>query len=173
MKKENEFDLINELDEMTEEEVKSERKENNLVVSSVNELSNITNSKTNVFTTIDDNKKIFNLENTCDFKINDCKGQLLRVSDVLIKVIEKPMKEPVIDEETGEVIKDKEYKKICILIDDTGKSYVTASKMFTNQMIRYITLFGFDEIKSKGLEIKIIEKEVKNSSNKALGFELV
>ena len=172
-----ENDLIKELDEMTEEEVKNERKEdtmeNNLVVSNVNELSNITRSKTNVFTTIEDNKKIFNLENTCDYKINDCKGQLIRVKDVLIKVIEKPMKEPLFDEETGELIKDKEYKKICILIDDQDKSYVTASKMFTNQMIRYISLFGFDEITKNGLEIKIIEKDVKNSSNKALGFELV
>lgn len=171
-----ENDLIKELDEMveeSEENVVEEKTENNLVVSSVNELSNITRSKTNVFTTIDDNKKIFNLENTCDYKINDCKGQLLRVKDVLIKVIETPLKEPICDEETGEVIKDKEYKKICILIDDTGKSYVTASKIFTNQMIRYISLFGFDEITKNGLEIKIIEKDVKNSSNKALGFELV
>ena len=88
----------------------------------------------------------------------------------MIKVIERNI-DPVVDE-NGEVIKDKEIKKICILIDDKGKSYVTASKMFTNQFIQYISMFGFDTIKGEGLDIKIIEKTIKNSSNKALGFEL-
>ena len=39
-------------------------------------------------------------------------------------------------------------------------------------MMRYISLFGIKVIED-GLEIKIVEKSVKNSSNKALGFELV
>ena len=128
-------------------------------------------SKTNVFTTITDSKVIFNLENTCDYKINDCKGEVIRVKDVLIKVIESPLAEPYEDEETGNII-DKEYKKVCILIDDNGKSYVTGSKMFTNQMMRYINLFGVKPIE-EGLEIKIVEKSVRNSNNKSLGFELV
>ena len=34
-------------------------------------------------------------------------------------------------------------------------------------------MFGFETIKTDGLDIKIIEKPVKNSSNKSLGFELV
>ena len=128
-------------------------------------------SKTNVFTTITDNKVIFNLENTCDYKINDCKGEVIRVKDVLIKVIETPLAEPEVNEETGE-IKDKEYKKVCILIDDQGKTYVTGSKMFTNQMMRYINMFGIKPIE-EGLEIRIVERAIKNSSNKSLGFELV
>jgi L-aspartate oxidase len=78
----------------------------------------------------------------------------------------------VLNEETGEVVRDKEYKKVTILIDDNGKSYVTGSKMFTNQMMRYINMFGIGEFED-GLVIKIIEKSVKNSGNKALGFELV
>ena len=44
--------------------------------------------------------------------------------------------------------------------------------MFTNQFIQYIKMFGFDTIINEGLDIKIIEKTIKNSSNKALGFEL-
>ena len=36
-------------------------------------------------------------------------------------------------------------------------------------MARYIMQFGLEE----PIDIKIIEKQVKNSSNKALGFELV
>ena len=44
--------------------------------------------------------------------------------------------------------------------------------MFTNQMMRYINMFGLAEFE-EGLEIRIIEKSIKNSGNKALGFELV
>ena len=148
-------------------------KETGLMIKDFNEMENVSSrSKTNVFTTITDNKTIFNLENTCDYKVNDCKGEVIRVKDVLIKVIETPMAEPEINEETGEVVRDTEYKKVCILIDDEGKSYVTGSKMFTNQMIRYINMFGIQDIE-EGLEIRIVERAVKNSANKALGFELV
>ena len=131
-----------------------------LVVQNNYEIQN-NKSKQTIHTSIKDPKIIFNLDNNCDYKLNECKGQLLRVVDVLIKIIETPL-------ETGET----DYKKITILIDDQGKSYVTASKMFTNQLIRYVEMFGIDSIKN-GLEIKIIERPVKNSSNKALGFELV
>ena len=95
----------------------------------------------------------------------------LTIVDVYIKNIERTLDEPEVDD-NGEVIRDKEYKKICLLIDDQGKSYVTASKVFTNQMLRYIEMFGIETIK-KGVEIKICDKAVKGSSNKALGFELI
>lgn len=148
-------------------------KETSLMIKDFNQMEGVASrSKTNVFTTITDSKTIFNLENTCDYKINDCKGEVIRVKDVLIKVIETPLAEPEVNEETGEIIRDTEYKKVCILIDDNGKSYVTGSKMFTNQMIRYINMFGIEEIEN-GLEIRVVERAVKNSGNKALGFELV
>ena len=153
------------------EEVKEEQ-ETGLMIKKFGEMEQVASrSKTNVFTTITDPKVIFNLQNECDYKINDCKGKMIRVKDVLIKVIETPLAEPEVNEETGEV-KDKEYKKVCILIDDNGKSYVTGSKMFTNQMMNYINMFGVKSIE-EGLEIKIVEKSVKGSSNKSLGFELV
>ena len=148
-------------------------KEKSLMIKDFNQMEGLASrSKTNVFTTITDSKTIFNLENTCDYKINDCKGEIIRVKDVLIKVIETPLAEPEVNEETGEIIRDTEYKKVCILIDDNGKSYVTGSKMFTNQMMRYINMFGVEEIEN-GLEIRVVERAVKNSGNKALGFELV
>lgn len=153
---------------MEEKEVK----ETGLIIKDFGQMESVASrSKTNVFTTIKDPKVIFNLENECDYKINECKGELIRVKGVLIKVIETPLAEPEVNEETGEV-RDKEYKKLCILIDDNGKSYVTGSKMFTNQMMRYINIFGVNSIED-GLEIKIVEKAVKNSNNKSLGFELV
>lgn len=150
----------------------NETENNGLIVSNFGEMQNQTNTKRKIYTTIEDTKVIFNLENSCDYKINDCKGEKIRVTDVLIKINEKPLKEPIIDEETGEVIKDKEVSMVTILLDDNKKSYVTGSKIFTMQMINYIRMFGLVTIK-EGLEIAIIEKSVKNSPNKALGFELV
>ena len=156
-----------------EGEVKMEEvKETGLMIKDFSEMENAgSRSNTDVFTTITDGKLLFNLDNHCDYKLNDCKGETIRVKDVLIKVISTPVDEPEVDE-NGVIVKDKEIKKVCILIDDEGKSYVTGSKMFTNQMIRYIGYAGIQSIQA-GLEIKIIEKEVKGTNNKALGFDLV
>ena len=152
---------------------KEEVKETGLMIKDFGQMESYTSkSKTNIFTTITDPTTIFNLTNNeADYRLNDCKGETIRVVDVLIKTIETPLAEPEVDE-AGNIVKDKEYKKVCILIDDNGKSYVTGSKMFTNQMMRYINMFGIADF-DKGLEIKIVERSVKNSSNKALGFELV
>lgn len=160
--------------EIIVEENEKEVETTSMVVANVNELSGKKASETKVFTTLDlnkDKKKIFNLENNCDFKLNDCKGQSIRVVDVMIKSIQKKLAEPIVDEESGEV-KEFEFKKVCILIDDEGKSYVTASKLFTLQMARYLEMFGIESVK-EGLEIRIIEKPIKNSNNKSLGFELL
>lgn len=146
-----------------ENEVKNE-----LLVGGFDKLVSASKSKARTFTNITDTKKIYNLENHVDYKLNDVKGETLRVKEVLIKVIETPLAEPEVNEETGEV-RDMEIKKICILIDTEDKSYVTASKIFTNQMARYVMEFGLTE----PIDIKIIDKPVKNSSNRALGFELV
>ena len=158
------------------DEVKEEKEgTGSIVVSNVNELRSANASKVKVFTSLDvsDTKAIFNLENKeADFKINDCVGQSIRMVDVYIKTFERKMKEPEVDEETGEVVKDTEYKKVCVIIDDQGKSYVTASKIFTMEMMNYLALFGIDKI-HEGVEIKFINKAIKNSNNKALGFELL
>ncbi len=151
--------------------MEKEVKETGLMIKDFGELENTGRSKTDVFTTITDSKLLFNLDNHCDYKLNDCKGEVIRVKDILIKVIKTPLDEPEVDE-NGVVTKDMEIKKVCILIDDEGKSYVTGSKMFTNQMVRYIGYNGIQSIQ-EGLEIKIIERDVKGTSNKALGFDLV
>lgn len=152
--------------------MENEVKETGLMIKDFSEMENAgSRSNTDVFTTITDGKVLFNLDNHCDYKLNDCKGETIRVTDVLIKVISTPLEEPELDD-NGNVVKDKEIKKVCILIDDEGKSYVTGSKMFSNQMIRYIGYAGIQSIE-EGLLIKIIEKDVKGSNNKALGFDLV
>lgn len=131
-------------------------------------------TKYEVRTTLTDNKKIFNLDDSCDYKLNDCKGEKIRVVDVLIKIFEKELEgeDVIFNEETGEVLKDKEVKMITILIDEAGKTYVTASKMFGIKVMNFIRDFGVEEI-TKGLDIEITEKAVKNSNNKALSFKLI
>ena len=126
-------------------------------------------TKCNIYTNITDQKKIFNLDSKVDNLLNDCEGELIRVKEVLIKRYEKPMKEPVIDDETGEILKDKEISMACILIDDNEKSYATGSKVFTIQMMRYLDMFGLN---NEGFEIKIVKNKTEKG-NKALGFELV
>src|SRR5574344_1735049 len=94
-------------------------------------LSKSISTKAEMFTNITDQKKIFNLDSHVDNLLNDCEGELIRVKEVLVKRYKKPMKEPIIDEETGEVLKDTETTMACILIDDNNKSYATGSKIFT------------------------------------------
>ena len=116
---------LKENEEINEEGVTEETMQNENVMTIVQDFNS-------------DEKKIFNLDTHVDHKLNDCKGEMIRVKEVLIKRFEKPLTEPEIDESTGEILKDKEIKMVCILIDDNNKSYVTGSKIFTMQMMRYI-----------------------------------
>lgn len=155
------------------EELKEEEKQE-MVVASFGSLANSSKTRKRTYTTIDlnDVKTLYNLDNKdCDFKINDCVGQSLRIVDVVIKEFERDLEEPIVDE-NGEVVQDKERKMVTILLDEQGQTYVTASKIFTLQMKRFIETFGVDIIKN-GLEIKIVNKRVANSNNKSLGFELI
>ena len=162
-----------------ENEIKKENLENNeekdeMVVSGFGTLANASKTKKKTYTTLDitDVKTLYNLDNKdCDFKINDCVGQSIRVVDVVIKEFERELEVPIVDDK-GEVIQDKERKMVTILIDDQNQSYVTASKIFTLQMKRFIETFGVNVIKN-GLEIKIVNKKVNGSNNKSLGFELI
>lgn len=157
-------------DELENQEI--ENKESmEMVVQDFSKLSKKSKVKQNIYTTIQDQKVIFNLENSCDYKINDCKGEGIRINDVLIKIIEKPLENPEINEETGEIEKDKEIKMITIIIDDNGKSYVTGSKSFALQLTKYIEMFGIESV--KGLEIEITERAIKGSGNKVLAFKLM
>lgn len=144
--------------------------ENSIVLKDMKDLDLETSSvKMGIYTTIDpsDIKTLYNLDNgDCDFKLNDCKGESIRVMNVLIKSFDR------FKDEDGKDLEVPINKKVTILIDDKGKTYVTASKIFAIQMLRFINRFGNDSI-TKGLEIKIIEREIKGSKNKGLGFELI
>lgn len=144
--------------------------ENSIVLKEWKDLDLETSAvKMNIYTTIDssDIKTLYNLDNgDCDFRLNDCKGESIKVVNVLIKSFDR------FKDEEGKELDEPINKKVTILIDDNGKTYVTASKIFAIQMLRFINRFGNEAI-TKGLDIKIIEKEIKGSKNKGLGFELI
>lgn len=137
------------------------------------DLKEKSDTKMTMVTTITDKKKLFNLENAVDNLINDCVGEKIRVKDVIIKEYIKPLKEPVVDEQTGEIIRDIERKMSCVLVDDNGVSYATGSKTFILQLQRFFTNYGTEELQKDGLEIEIIKKNISGSNNKALSFKLV
>lgn len=150
-------------------------KENYSVIG-FNEIGRHSNTVTEVITNITDRKKMFNLENKVDVLLNDCEDEIIRVKEILIKRYEKSLKEVVIDEETGEIIKDKEISMSTVLVDDTGKSYATGSKVFGIQLLRYLQMsnqLDQTELETEGLTIKIIKKKYGDKGNKALSFELV
>lgn len=139
------------------------------VVQDLGSMSKKTDTKGAIFTNISDKKQLFNLDNHVDSLLNDCENEMIHVKYVVIKRYEKPMKNPEVDEQTGEIIKDKELSMACVLVDDNGKSYATGSKVFTIQMMRYLEMFGLSD---EGFTIKIT-KTKQESGNKTLGFELV
>lgn len=151
-------------------ENKEVKEETGLQVTNFNSMIKKSNTKCEIFTNIEDKKKIFNLESHVDYLLNDFENSIIEVKEVLIKRYAKPMKEPIVDDETEEIIKDTEYTMSCILIDKNNNSYATGSKIFAIQMSRYIEMFGIDE---EGFTIKIVKNKQKDSNNKSLGFELV
>lgn len=155
-----------------ENEIRNENVENKgaLVVNDVNELISGGSSETKLYTNINEFKTLFNLDNHVDYKINDCVGETIRVKEYLVKTIVKPL-EPKVNEETGEVEEQFDKKRITILISEEGKSYVTASKMFGFDFAKLLVSGAF--VQNEYVDIKIIKKNVKDSSNQALSFELV
>lgn len=149
------------------------KEENNYQLSDFSGLGRETNTNTHVFTNITDEKKLFNLENNVDYLLNDCEGETIRVKEVLIKRYEKPLKEPIIDEQTGEILKDHEITMSCVLVDDNNNSYATGSKVFTIQLMRYLQMRERMNKEEETFDIKITKKKYGNNGNKALSFELV
>lgn len=149
------------------------KEENNYQLSDFSGLGRETNTNTHVFTNITDEKKLFNLENNVDYLLNDCEGETIRVKEVLIKRYEKPLKEPIIDEQNGEILKEHEITMSCVIVDDNNNSYATGSKVFTIQLMRYLQMRERMNKKEETFDIKITKKKYGSNGNKALSFELV
>lgn len=162
---------VKEKEEMVEMVNDEEVVKNELMpVNDVGNLDAINNSDRVTFTTLTDKKKIFNLGTSVDYKLNDYENKELVLKDVLIKTFRHEDND--FNEETGLIDTNVTFSKVCVLIDDAGKSYVTGSKMFTNQMIDYLRMFGTEDLKN-GLKIRIIKNKMSNSDNKYLAFEIL
>lgn len=160
-------EIEKEVDESVQEESSM------MIINDVNEMKKNSSTKCKIFTNITDNKKLFNLNSKVDVLLNDCEDEIINVKEVLIKIYEKKMKNPEIDEETGEIIKDKEITMSCILVDDNNKSYATGSKVFSIQFMNYLQMFGLDELSKNGVMIKVVKTKKGDNNNKSLTFELV
>ena len=152
--------------------MENETKETGLI-QSFKALEKNSQTKKEMFTNIQDEKLIFNLENNVDFRLNDCKGERIKMKAVMFKKFTSPLEEPVVDTITGDIIKENETKFVTIIIDDQNKSYVTGSKTFGFDMQKYVLTFGTEKMESEGVDIEICDKPIKNSPNKALSFKLV
>lgn len=127
-------------------------------------------SNVELISNIEDKKRIYKVDTSSNsIKLNDIKNEELDIKEFIIKKITEL---PEYDEE-GKLIEDGYLKKITLLVDKDDKVYVTASKFFANQLEDYLNYFGIDSIEKDGFKIKIIEKTLTNSKNKALGFELL
>ncbi len=137
------------------------------------QIHNNSNTEVQTFSNIKDKKKLFNLESHVDQMLVDCVGEMIRVKEILIRKFYKPLENPVVDEETGEILKATEVKVSCVLIDDSGKSYATGSKTFVFNMLKLLGDYSGYTMLDEGIDIRILKVPTPNSSNKALSFELV
>lgn len=119
--------------------------------------------------TISDPKVLFNLNDHIDHKLNDFEGKEINLVDVVVKSYERDIPERL-NEFTGE-LETIDRSIVTIILDDTGTSYVTASKMFAMRVIELVRTFGIENV-HKGIKIRITKTPHKNG-NKKLGFEIL
>lgn len=143
-------------------------------VNDINALKKEGKTRQEIFTTIESEKTLLNLENVVDFKLNDCKGEKIIVKDVLVKKLTKKLDEPEVDE-NGEIVKEYSHKFITILVDDEGNSYVTGSASFTISLMNVLQkLQNAKQLMENGeFILEICEKQAKNSQFKSLSFKLI
>lgn len=154
---------------MENEEVKDLAVVEESKVMNLSDYRKASNTQVGTFSNIHDSKELFNLSSHVDFKLNDVVGEKIRVKKVLVRKFEKPLDEPIVNEETGE-IKSYEYKVSCVLVDDNGKSYATGSKIFANLLISYlIDNGGINDLTKDGIEIQIVKNPLENGRS-SLGF---
>lgn len=164
--------------ESEEIEEMEEKQETSLTTKQDSEISNNFSgfkgnmNRPEMMTNITDKKLIFNLGKKVDKKLNDCEGKVITIDKVLIKRYRKELDEPVVNEETGEIISDTTTKTSMsiVIVDKDGTSYATGSKTFGYSLLNCINDFG-DEV--EGLKIRIIKTMRAGSSNRSLDFELV
>ena len=123
-----------------------------------------------LFSNIEDKKRIYRIDTSeTAIKLNDIKGKELDIKEFIIKKITTL---PKYDED-GKLVEDCLEKKITLLIDKEDKVYATGSKFFASKLEEMVNYFGIEEFTKEGFRIKIVEKNLAKSKNKALSFELL
>jgi hypothetical protein len=146
--------------------------EEKLNVMSLADYRKASGTQVGTFTNVESAKEIFNLSNNVDCKLNDCVGEKIRVKKILIRRFEKPLDEPKVNEETGEVI-ESEIKISCVLVDESGKSYATGSKIFTYKLVNYLEeCGGAVDLAKGGIELEIVKNPLENGRS-SLGFKVL
>ena len=157
---------------MENEEVNELAVINDSAVLGLSDFRNASSTQVGTFSNISDSKELFNLSNNADFKLNDVVGEKIRFKKVLIRRYEKKLDEPIVNEETGEIIESENKISTCIVSVD-GKSYVTGSKIFAYKLLNYLVdCGGSRDLKKEGVEIEIIKNPTPNG-NKSLGFKVL
>ena len=125
-------------------------------------------NKINIESNVEDRKRIYIIDHSDAKKLNDLKGEILDVKEYIFKSY---YKEPEYNED-GTLKEDGYQKIITLLVDTDDQVYVTASKIFANDLKELLQYFENDETLKDGFKIKIIEKSMTKSKNKALSFQL-
>lgn len=167
MNKQNRDENIEEIEPV--EETSLAVQSNNSVVGFCS-LTNNNIVRPQIITNITDKKMMFNLGKKVDKMLNDCEGQEITIDKILIKKYVKPLDNPIIDPQTGEIVAETKTSMSIVIVDKDGISYATGSKTFGYQLMNCIFDFG-DEI--EGLKIRIIKTMRNGNKNKSLDFELV
>lgn len=127
---------------------------------------------TGTFTNINSPKEIYNLSHNVDCKLNDCAGEKLRITKVLIRRFKKELEEAKVNEATGESY-DVEFPLSCVIVDDNGKSYATGSKIFAFNLVDYIIRNGgIKDLENGGIELEIVKNPLENGRS-SLGFKVL
>lgn len=100
-----------------------------------------------------DDARIFAALNSPEFKLADFINKKLKITDVLVKVVQ------LVDEDTGEM----DVVPQVVLIDTDGKSYQATSKGIFNALQSAYTVFGKAPW-NPALEIEIKQRAVKKGS---------
>lgn len=125
-------------------------------------VTNMLSTNKQRFTNIKDKKLLFNLGDHVDHLLNDMDNKEIEVHGILINAYEK------VNRETGEL----ERSMATVIVDDSGTSYATGSKLFGMRMLELLDIFDEKDFEN-GVLIRITKSNFKGSNNKKLGFELV
>lgn len=92
-------------------------------------------------------KLLFKISESADGRVSDNLNKTIMLKDIFLQRYDK------VNEETGEV----EEKTRTILIDETGKSYASASKGLYNSLLKFIQIMGKPDTWEKPMAIQVQE----------------